>query len=56
MTIDRNGKTVEVGDRVQMIGTVTLVTRGTLRVRWDHPDREVVGYVLSPGCVEVQGE
>lgn len=54
MTIDRNGKTIEVGDRVTMAGVVTLVHRGTLRVKWDHPEREVVGYVLSPGCVEVR--
>ncbi len=55
-TIDRNGKAIEVGDRVSMVGVVTLVTRGTLRVKWDHPEREVVGYVLSPGCLEVAPE
>ena len=53
-TIDRNGKAIEVGDRVSRVGTVTLVNRGTLQVKWDHPERDVVGYVLSPGSVEVQ--
>ena len=54
--IDRNGKSIEVGDRVSQVGIVTLVNRGTLRVRWDHPERDVVGYVLSPGSLEVQPE
>lgn len=54
--IDRNGKTIKVGDRVAMVGTVKLVTHGNLQVQWDHPEREVVGYVLSPGCLEVESE
>ena len=54
--IDRNGKSIEVGDRVSQVGIVTLVNRGTLRVKWDHPERDVVGYVLSPGSLEVQPE
>ena len=56
MTIDRNGKAIEVGDRITKSGTVTLVNRGILRVKWDHPERDVVGFVLSPGCVEVEPE
>lgn len=56
MTIDRNGTQIEVGDRVVKVGTVTLVGRGVVRVRWDHPTRDVVGFVLSPGCLEIETE
>ncbi len=53
-TIDRNGKALAEGDRVHMIGTVVLVNAGVVTVNWDHPEREVVGHVLSPGCLEVE--
>ena len=54
MTIDRNGRPIEIGDRVSQEGTIVLVNKGEVRVRWDHPEKKIVGFVLAPGTLEVQ--
>ena len=54
--LDKNAKMIQEGHRVSMKGKVTLVSGNVVTVNWDHPEKDIAGFVMTPGCLEVVPE
>ena len=54
--LDKNAKMIQEGHRVSMRGKVTLVSGNVVTVNWDHPEKDIAGFVMTPGCLEVVPE